>query len=112
MRHIPWAAIVPAILLATGAWGQSSSTVPTRANEFLIFCQTNFDLCKKRVQTAEIAVNNNLIPGKRVCYAKFVEGDELTRAVLQWLTKHPEAQGQQTGGAVVEALVALYPCKN
>jgi hypothetical protein len=106
MHHIFVAATI-VILFASSAWGQSSDTGPDITRDFLTFCRSNFEPCKKRISVIEIGMNANLFEGKRPCYASFVEGDVLTRSVLEWLTNHPEMHGQKTGTSVVEAIVKL-----
>ena len=50
------------------------------------------------------------LPGY-VCVPESTTGVALRESFVRWLGAHPDAQGRQASGAVMDALYNTYPCK-
>lgn len=103
--------LVLAAVIATGgnASADAASDVPAVTGDFLAYCQENYQGCEDQVTSS--AVDLIMTQNPNFCDPQDDYPDDLTNAVIAWLTARPEIRGQALSKSIVNALIATRPCK-
>jgi len=102
--------VLAAAIAASGrASGDAASDVPAVTGDFLAYCQANYQGCEDQVTSS--AVDLIMTQNPNFCDPQDDYPDDLTNAVIAWLTARPEIRGQALSKSIVNALIATRPCK-
>ena len=103
------------IALSMAAWpivAFAASATPTQTGAFLGYCKTNSQGCIDKVTEIKFAVMITQPISHKACLtADSDNAKALTSKVVQWLTAHPETNGEATDNGIEIALSAPYRCK-
>jgi hypothetical protein len=103
--------LVLAAVIATSrsASGDAANDIPAVTGDFLAYCQENYQGCEDQVTSS--AVDLIMTQNPNFCDPQDDYPDDLTNAVIAWLTARPEIRGQALSKSIVSALIATRPCK-
>ena len=81
--------VLAAAIAASGrASGDAASDVPAVTGDFLAYCQANYQGCEDQVTSS--AVDLIMTQNPNFCDPQDDYPDDLTNAVIAWLTARPE----------------------
>jgi len=86
----------------------AQSDVPATTGDFLAYCQENYQGCEDKVTST--AVDLIMTHNPNFCDPENNHPDDLTQAVIAWLTARPEIRGQALSESLLSALIATRPC--
>ena len=86
----------------------AQSDVPATTGDFLAYCQENYQGCEDKVTGT--AVDLIMTHNPNFCDPENDYPNDLTQAVIAWLTARPEIRGQALSEGLLSALVATRPC--
>lgn len=86
----------------------AENDIPAVTGDFLAYCQENYQGCEDEVTSTAVALIMTQNPN--FCDPANDYPDDLTHAVLAWLTARPEIRGQALSKSLVSALIATRPC--
>ncbi len=86
----------------------AQSDVPVTTGDFLAYCQENYQGCEDKVTGT--AVDLIMTHNPNFCDPENDYPNDLTEAVIAWLTARPEIRGQALSEGLLSALVATRPC--